>query len=462
MKARKGSVWNRTAAALGGVVLLGASVALGAGFAGELDPTFGGTGVVEASGIPLAGAVAIQQINGSERVLVAGQAAASTPTDPACWVVLAYRPDGSLDPTFGARGDGTVPLFETDTLSSYPYDISIDEQNRVVMGGVSKAHTVTTYGRKNKVTGTTDYVGLTVVRLTPDGRLDTSFNGTGIATVWAGSPDGTYEVGTSAVAVPASLGGGVLATGGGFYEQSPAKGRWPAVLNRRTFFAKFRDDGTLDTSFGTSGIAYDPRSSLPLRGSTRLQRDGRIVVAHHMDYAGGTTTAAYNWVISRFSATGQLDTTFATGGRAISSGANIRAAKVNPTDDSIVAVGEGSAVGGDGLVARYLANGALDPAFGIDGYAPVTGWESGASSLAIQLDGRVVVCGHTLVGSVQHGLLVRFAWDGSPDASFGSAGTADPLPGAWWLGVAEAAEGIVVAGWAEPGSTYSHVARYGK
>ena len=458
MKARKESVWRRTAAAIGGVVLLGTSVALGAGFAGVLDPTFGGTGVVVASGMS-GNAVAIQQINGSERYLVAGQAVPSSPS----WIVLAYTPNGSLDPTFGARADGTVRLFNGWSA----YDVSIDGQNRVVMGGTS-AFTVTTYGKNGRPTGTTNHQGLTVVRLTPDGRLDTSFNGTGIATVWAGSPAGYDELGVSAVAVPPSLGGGILAAGSCYYAQSPAKGRTPAQINRRTFLAKFRDNGTLDPNFGTNGIAYDPRSSWPLRGSARLQRDGKIVVAHHMDFVAfgngtaETFIAAYDWVISRFSATGQLDTTFATGGRAISSGAIVHAAKVNPADDSIVAFGDGSAAGGDGLVARYLANGALDPAFGINGYAPVTGWVNGSGSLAIQPDGRVVVCGHTLVGSVQHGLLARFAVNGLPDTSFGGTGYADPLPGAWWLGVAEAAEGIVVSSWAEPGSTFSRVARYGK
>ena len=55
---------------------------------------------------------------------------------------------------------------------------------------------------------------------------------TGVATVWAGSPEGYDELGVSAVAVPPSLGGGVLAAGLCYYVDSPAKGRTAAVIRR--------------------------------------------------------------------------------------------------------------------------------------------------------------------------------------------------------------------------------------
>jgi uncharacterized delta-60 repeat protein len=202
-----------------------------------------------------------------------------------------------------------------------------------------------------------------------------------------------------------------------------------------------------------------------LRGSARLQRDGKIVVAHNMDYTaaspGSTTdTPAYRWVVSRFTSTGVLDSTFGSGGRILVGGAIVHKMTVNATDDSIVAVGDGGAAGGGGLVARYLANGAPDWTFDGDGYASVAGW-NGWGSISLQSDGRVLFCGRTLVDSTLYGLVGRFDANGARDLSFGGDGYAEPLPAAGWMGVAEAADGIVVVGWSEP-DRRSFVARYGK
>jgi uncharacterized delta-60 repeat protein len=83
-------------------------------------------------------------------------------------------------------------------------------------------------------------------------------------------------------------------------------------------------------------------------------------------------------------------------------------------------------------VARYLPSGALNPSFGIAGQATFKpgGQTSGANSLILQPDGRIV-----LAGSIGLNLgLVRLHHNGTLDAAFGSGGSVNTqLPVRWAL-----------------------------
>lgn len=134
-------------------------------------------------------------------------------------------------------------------------------------------------------------------------------------------------------------------------------------------------------------------------------------------------------------AAGDLDATFGSGGK-------VR------TDLGLAEVGNSAAITSDGrivvagrqtdtakgvsriLVARYLANGTLDPSFGQGGVVTdVVGKNptSFALAVAIQPDGKVVVAGSTTAaaGSTNNDVaVVRYLANGSRDATFGSGGVA--------------------------------------
>lgn len=87
------------------------------------------------------------------------------------------------------------------------------------------------------------------------------------------------------------------------------------------------------------------------------------------------------------------------------------------TDDKIVAAGFS---GNDFAVARYNADGSLDPSFDGDGMA-LTGFgaDEGATSVAVQPDGKAVAAGFTQAGpNPPNFALARYNADGSLDASF--------------------------------------------
>ena len=69
------------------------------------------------------------------------------------------------------------------------------------------------------------------------------------------------------------------------------------------------------------------------------------------------------------------------------------------------------------VVARMLANGALDPSFGVAGIAG--GPQGTANSLALQPDGRIVAAGSGFT-------VVRYATNGLLDKTFGVGGVATP------------------------------------
>jgi uncharacterized delta-60 repeat protein len=90
-------------------------------------------------------------------------------------------------------------------------------------------------------------------------------------------------------------------------------------------------------------------------------------------------------------------------------------------DGAIVAAGNlGTATGSDLVVARFRANGSLDPAFGFGGYSALDAGSADdtARALALLPDGRIAVAGQ----SGGRPMVAVFRADGAPDANFGTGG----------------------------------------
>ena len=127
---------------------------------------------------------------------------------------------------------------------------------------------------------------------------------------------------------------------------------------------------------------------------------------------------------------GDVDAAFGNNGRvhhlvSVTSGGIIGVAV--QADGRIVAVGTATdGIRHDVAVARYLASGALDPAFGVDGVALVQLPRAylTANALALQPDGKILVAGVLEVwgsGKLSFGL-VRLDQTGALDPSFGTGG----------------------------------------
>ncbi len=202
--------------------------------------------------------------------------------------------------------------------------------------------------------------------------------------------------------------------------------------------------GTLDSSFGTNGIASTLIGSSPSINTwavaAGVQADGKVVVAGTWSNAQPYTSA---FLLARYKADGTIDTSFGLFGNGTvitrigydnyyhTSTARAHAMAIQP-DGSIVVVGSASITYGTGSgltgfgVARYTSTGALDSSFHGNGTIiidPV--WPKYASAVGVAVqpaDGRIVVLGQVYTGSAYVFGLSRLTVSGTLDPSFGSGG----------------------------------------
>jgi uncharacterized delta-60 repeat protein len=205
-----------------------------------------------------------------------------------------------------------------------------------------------------------------------------------------------------------------------------------AITNRDFALARFHANGTVDTSFGTSGlVTTDFAGGDDWGNSVILQQDGKIVAAGNGDLDSVE--------LVRYLANGTLDTSFAENGKVITSlgfeKAGIQTLALQ-SDGRIVAAGGTditssmtTSSSSDFLLLRYLPDGQLDPSFGQNGkvltdfFPAVEGSIEVATSLAIQFDGKLIAAGHAV--SQEGGFaLARYHVDGSLDTSFAENGLA--------------------------------------
>ena len=183
----------------------------------------------------------------------------------------------------------------------------------------------------------------------------------------------------------------------------------------------------LDTTFGSGG-----RVSTPVGGSgdgeaVVIQPDGGIVTAGSRGVGTGS-----DFVLTRHSPDGILDTRFGTNGVAVTDlgGKDDKAydAALLP-DGGIVAVGvadPGGFLKGDFGIVRYNPDGTPNKSFGTDGIVrtDIRGDADQAEAVAVQPDGKIVVAGLAakVIGTSSDFALVRYNPDGTLDQSFGDHG----------------------------------------
>ena len=248
-------------------------------------------------------------------------------------MLVRFTPEGIIDSSFAEDGrlSVTAPnetVVDGNTLSVD--GILTDNEGRLIIGG-----------NFSDVWGSNG-IGWYAARLLPDGSLDTTFNHTGIAST-AGL-DFTKDMALQAD-------GKVVLLGNNLFDD-PA----PFILLR------YNTDGSLDTEFGEGGIAVLPWDA---GGGNKpsgiaIQPNGRIIVC---GWAWSVEDSLYEHALIACSAGGQLDSSFANGGRIIShirNGNGAFSSIAIQQDSKIVAVGGSDNTGypntGIAVVARYLSD----------------------------------------------------------------------------------------------------------
>ena len=226
---------------------------------------------------------------------------------------------------------------------------------------------------------------MVVIRRSKNGALDTSFAGNGVATLRRGYP-----------LLAVAAGGGKIAVAYGAMQTPP-----PELSYTHLAVARFNLDGSLDKSFGQSGVAtppYRPVEGLYGPADAAIQSDGRMLVS---DNAGA---------VLRLTSDGALDPSFG-GGDGV---ADVEAGGLALQPDGKILITTGR-----DQVTRLNGDGTPDATFGGgDGVAPFPARSGG---LALQPDGRIVVsgAGASPCRGCYELVVARYTSDGQPDPGFG-------------------------------------------
>jgi uncharacterized delta-60 repeat protein len=353
--------------------------------AGSLDLTFGNGGIVTTPGTSDPRGMAIQS---DGKIVVAGAATAPE------FVLARYNTDSTLDAAFGNGGIVAVPTnnggpafavaIQNDgkIVTAAPTDLdvfvfrfnadgaldqSFGSGGKVQLGVFapgpqSGAIAVQSDGKILVAAG-----GLT--RLRSDGQFDPSFGTGGVAPTIPGGFDALVLLGSGKILLGAS---------------------------------QYNADGSVDSSFGVAGQV--PNVGQP--AAISLLSNGQFVVAGALASKPARGINPQGFVVVRYNGDGTIDASFGTHGAAVTNfpGNNFSrafAVAVQSNGD-IVAAGFTAAQNcvcagqaSDFALARYTADGQLDTTFGTNGLV-ITNFQGDAASisaLAIQSDSKIVALG---------------------------------------------------------------------
>jgi uncharacterized delta-60 repeat protein len=385
---------------------------------GHYDATWaaGGRQMVDVG--PLADSGMALAVQRDGKLVIGGHCGEIQAGDAFCAVRL--RRDGQTDLTFGPNETGRILLSEEPGFPPYntlgTHGLALQADGRILMAGTGTFH----LGG-----GVTGHSGV-LVRLTADGRLESTSGGGTYTSVHFSSHENVNFRQNRVNAVVAATGGKILVAG-----ETHRAGSNPP--NADFGIARFNADRSPDYSFNGSGVRL---GAFDLGGdhgdsarALAVQRGNRIVVAGLARGADGQLNAA----VLRLNADGSSDQDFGNGGRVwLDNPGNIyvNAVAIDRYDRILLAGGRqiGGSTDHDFFVARLTADGQPDASFGLGGVASVpfdlaSPWFDEAWDVVLQGD-RILVTGLVSRNPAPGNsfAVARLLPNGSLDLSFGNAG----------------------------------------
>ena len=313
---------------------------------------------------------------------------------------------GDLDTTFGHGGRVLSNFGGSQGSNDFAYAMALQPDGKIVTAGFRY------FGNSS------EGADMLVARYNSDGTLDNSFGSGGRVTTDFGLTDVARGVAIQA--------DGKIVVAGSTYDLFPVFGEYA--------LARYNPDGSLDSSFGSGGLVTSFFGGLGCAGNAlALQADGKIVVAGEktISFIFGDDGSNLDFAVARYNTDGSLDSAFGTGGVATTDYFQLNdtaaAVRVQP-DGKIVAVGtsEGSTTSFDFAVVRYLSNGTLDNRFGQQGKVFTdlhTQQGEGASAAILQPDGKIIAGGFKSANNARNPFtLIRYNVNGKVDGAFGVGG----------------------------------------
>ncbi|HXI23060.1 MAG TPA: delta-60 repeat domain-containing protein, partial [Pyrinomonadaceae bacterium] len=387
------------------------------------------------------------------KIIVAGYSNRATSGDD--FVVVRYTATGSLDGSFNGSGFVTTDVLVN--REDRGAAVALQTDGKIVAAGYTSDPSL-----KNN---------FAVVRYNSNGSLDTTFNGSGKATLDLnlnsddfanalavqgdgriivagqtgpdfgvvrynsnGTPDSTFGIGGNGIVIT-KFASGATSIGRGIAIDSTGKIIVAGRSRTELAIAKYKTDGTLDTSFGSAGLVVQNAGNNFISGfggywGIALQADDKIVAAGD----GWRDGFRNDFTVSRLNANGTFDSSFGGGDGMATTDFNFKAdnalSVALQTDGKIIVGGSAQNAGGgnDFALARYNTDGTLDTVFGSNGKVMtdiLNHPNDHGVSVALQPDGRILLAGYTndqADGNVDDAVLIRYNSNGSLDATFGSGG----------------------------------------
>lgn len=398
-----------------------------------LDPTFGGQGMA----LPrVSGMGEVQEItplsDGSFLAVAPVNGEFSSYSD---FAVVKLRPDGSLDTTFGDEG-----LFQINvSTSSFSEDsaraIALDSAGRILLAGFYQSD---------------PYIhNVAFVRVLPNGTPDATFGEGGMVrtTLVAGTgldvalqADGKIVIANGQTIARFLADGATLdptfSKNGTIFDFSAyfrtlfiepdgdivLGGTYGDGLTQHLMLLRLLPNGTPDITFGTLGraIIVPPDTTQHANGETLLPLPNGGYLLSGSLY-NSTSEPPVAGILAQVTASGDIDSTFGTGGMVILDTLPGREGFKSATrhHDGRITVGSPSIdYDRNRYVAQFLPNGTLNPAFGNNGIVNFT-FEDFDSGRGMVMDGngRVVVGGTFARGAIR-----RLQSNGDIDRTFGYRG----------------------------------------
>ena len=330
---------------------------------GSVDTTFGTNGAfyVDMRGggyFDSANAVIIQP---DGKIIVGGFASINTNAGVCYFGLIRLNPNGTLDSTFGTAGK-----------TSFPVGVAsgVEVDNRIYALGLQPDGKILAVGSAYNSSSLDDFA---IARLNTDGSLDVDFSNDGKATV-------DYQgYGEAAIQVKVEPSGKILVAG---------------YVREDFGMVRFYDDGTIDTTYGTSGKILAATTNTFTFGisAVAFQQDGKAVVLG---------TNGNDVAMCRVNVDGSFDTAFGVSGKVItdidnSSSDDGSSGLLIQPDGKIIATAL-CATGGTNYFAtlRYTDAGVLDTTFSNDGQilTNMAGGYNSPTSATLQPDGKLVIGG---------------------------------------------------------------------
>ncbi len=183
--------------------------------------------------------------------------------------------------------------------------------------------------------------------------------------------------------------------------------------------ARYHTNGTLDASFGTNGLVVtDLQQATDVIKAIAVQPDGKILVAGYSD-----NTFNYDFAVARYNANGTLDPSFGTNGIVVKNFGSTDfglAMALLPSGKILVAGRAYNGINSDFALIQLNANGTFDNSFGVNGAvtSDLFGETESGNAIAVQSNGKIVVVGDRYDNNVSTVAAARFNPDGSLDTGF--------------------------------------------